>query len=184
MANDAFTAGVVPGGLNSHSDVKILLCYLLRVLDCAVGHDELVNALTERGLVNYFEITGSLAELQDAKHILQTDEGYSVTDTGRQIAEMLGDDLPLTVRERAVEEVRYALNYANKKRENQVEIRETANGFEVECTVSDEAAGPLFSLTLYVPGRKAANTVRKNFIEKAEELLRANISLLTGESLQ
>ena len=183
MANDAFTAGVVPGGLNSHSEVKILICYLLQALTQAVPHDELVTSLTSKGLVNYFEIAGALSELQEAGHILQDDNGYRITETGKQIAAMLGDDLPLTVRERALDEVRYAVDYALKKQQNLVEIRDAENGFEVECTVSDEAAGPLFSVTLYAPSRKAALTIRQNFIEKAEEVLRYNISLLTGEEL-
>ena len=141
------------------------------------------RTMTSDGLVNYFEIAGALSELQEAGHILQADNGYRITETGKQIAAMLGDDLPLTVRERALEEVRYAVDYALKKQQNLVEIRDTENGFEVECTVSDEAAGPLFSVTMYAPSRKAALTIRQNFIEKAEELLRYNISLLTGEEL-
>ena len=183
MPQDAFTAGVVPGGLNSHSEVKILVCYLLGQLQQTLPHDALVNSLTAKGLVNYFELAGSLSELLAAGHIQQGEEGYSATETGLQIAEMLGSDLPLTVRERALEEVRYAVNYARKRKQNQVKISETDNGFSVTCTITDEAAGPLFSLTVYAATRKEALTIGNNFVDKAEELLRNSLSLLTGEQL-
>ena len=54
MPNDAFTEGIVPGGLTSHSEVKILCCYLLNIQNKPVPQDVLVSAVSKDGLVNYF----------------------------------------------------------------------------------------------------------------------------------
>ena len=181
MLNDAFTAGVVPGGLISHSEIKILICDVLRSLKEPAAHGDVVNSLTDRGLANYFELNDAISELLNAGHLVQEGEVYSLSPTGRQIAEMLAGDLPATVRERALSAVSRAVEDSKKKRQNLAEIVRTESGYEVRCSIVDEAAGPLYRLTLYAPTRSAAETIRDNFIDKAERLLRQDLSLLTGE---
>lgn len=183
MANDAFTAGVEPGGLTSHSEIKILICYILRYIASPVTTEELVNTLTEKGLANYFELTSAVSELVESGHVSQAEDSYTLRETGWQIADMLSSDLPLMVRVRAVEAVKDAMELTRKRRQNLVEIVERDNGYDVRCSIVDDAAGPLYSFTIYAPTRKAAQTIRDNFIDKAEQLLRQDLTLLTGESL-
>ena len=54
-ANDAFTAGVRPGGLTSSTEIRLLLCYLVKNAG-PITRQEIENALMEEALVNYFEI--------------------------------------------------------------------------------------------------------------------------------
>ena len=54
-ANDAFTAGVRPGGLTSSTEIRLLLCYLVKNAG-PIARQEIENALMEEALVNYFEI--------------------------------------------------------------------------------------------------------------------------------
>ena len=183
MVNDAFTAGVVPGGVISHFEVKILICYLLSKEKKPINHDDFVSALTDEGLVNYFELTGAISELLDSKAIAQQGDGYVITGTGKQIAETLSEDLALTVREKSDSAIRLARVHEEKKKQNKVEIIETKNGYEVECTILDEGVGPLFSMRLYLPTYGAALKAKTNFIEKAEDILRTNLSTLTEENI-
>jgi len=182
MSNDAFVAGVVPGGLTSHSEVKILCCYLINSQSQPVPHDVFVAALSKDGLVNYFELISALTELTDAGHLLMSGDSYSISESGRQIASLLSDDLPFSVRSKASESLRYLAEHERKSHDNKVEIKKTDTGYEVRCSISEEA-GPLYSLSLYVPTLHIADTVRNNFIDKAEQLLRHDLSLLTGEDL-
>ena len=52
-ANDAFTAGVRPGGLTSSTEIRLLLCYLVKNAG-PIARQEIENALMEEALVNYF----------------------------------------------------------------------------------------------------------------------------------
>ena len=183
MINDAFTAGVVPGGLISHSDIKILICDVLRSVDGPVSHEDLVGVLADRGLANYFELSGSVSELIDAGHVGQSEEGYTLTSTGAQIADMLAADLPATVRERALSAVEEAVAVSKKKRQNRAEIVPVDNGYEVRCSITDPDLGLLYALTVYSPTAASAEKIRDNFVDKAERLLRQDLSLLTGDEL-
>lgn len=184
MANDAFTEGIVPGGLTSHSEVKILCCYLLNLQEQPIPHDVFVSALSKDGLVNYFELVSALTELSDSGQIVSDEEGrYSITDSGRQIALLLSGDLPFSVRSKAGDSLRYMAEHERRSHDNKVEIRRTGTGYEVRCSISDSTDGPLYALSIYVPSLSAAYTVRDNFIDKAEQLLRSDLSLLTGENL-
>jgi len=51
-ANDAFTAGVRPGGLTDSTEIRLLLCYLVKNAG-PITRTEIENALMEEQLVNY-----------------------------------------------------------------------------------------------------------------------------------
>ena len=61
-ANDAFTAGVRPGGLTSSTEIRLLLCYLVKNAG-PITRQEIENALMEEALVNYFEIGSCLDDI-------------------------------------------------------------------------------------------------------------------------
>ena len=183
MENDAFVAGTVPGGLTSHSEVKILCCYLVNIQEQPVSHDVLVSAVSRDGLVNYFELVSALTELTDSGQLSLENGCYSITESGKQIATLLAGDLPFSVRSKAGDSLRYMAEHERRSHDNKVEIRRAGSGYEVKCSISDMTEGPLYSLSVYVPSLSAANTVRDNFIDKAEQLLRNDLSLLTGENL-
>ena len=184
MSRDAFVAGTEPGGLNSTDDIKILCCYLLWKLNRPISHDLFFSALTETGLVNYFELASAISDLLMSGNLIQDEEGYSLSNTGIQIASTLGSNLPRTVCEKALEETSTLLDFSRKNEQNTVQIQEASNGFEVTCSLHDDIVGSLFTLSVFVPSRKEAMTVRKNFIQKSEEIYRQLMTDLTGESFQ
>lgn len=98
-ANDAFTAGVRPGGLTNSTEIRLLLCYLVKNAG-PITRTEIENALMEEALVNYFEIGSCLDDI--ARQQLVTAEGdrYTITDKGRKVAQELAYDLPRSVRTR------------------------------------------------------------------------------------
>ena len=100
-ANDAFTAGVRPGGLTSSTEIRLLLCYLVKNAG-PITRQEIENALMEEALVNYFEIGSCLDDITKQALVTLTGDSYTITDKGRKVAQELAYDLPRTVRERAV----------------------------------------------------------------------------------
>ena len=100
-ANDAFTAGVRPGGLTSSTEIRLLLCYLVKNAG-PITRQEIENALMEEALVNYFEIGSCLDDITKQQLVTLTNGSYAITEKGRKVAKELAYDLPRSVRERAV----------------------------------------------------------------------------------
>ena len=93
---EAFTAGVKPGGLTDDTQIRILLCYLIKTAG-PLTRDTLQGALLQEQLVNYFEFADALAEVQKQGLVTCTDEQYSITGKGASVASTLAHDLPRTV---------------------------------------------------------------------------------------
>ena len=97
-ANDAFTAGVRPGGLTSSTEIRLLLCYLVKNAG-PITRQEIENALMEEALVNYFEIGSCLDDITRQQLVTLTKGSYTITEKGRKVAQELAYDLPRSVRE-------------------------------------------------------------------------------------
>ena len=80
-ANDAFTAGVRPGGLTCSTEIRLLLCYLVKNAG-PITRQEIENALMEEALVNYFEIGSCLDDITKQALVTLTGDSYTITDKG------------------------------------------------------------------------------------------------------
>ena len=183
MGNETFTAGVEPGGLTTNTDIKILICHVLREIALPITQDDLLNALTDRGYANYFESADAISDLLAAKLIAEDAESrFTVTDKGRSIAETLSGDLPLTVRERVAARAFSLARRKSAENDNKVTIEKQGDGgFLVRCSVCDRSGGTVFALELTAPSRGDAQKIRDSFLDKPAEVIRANYELLTGE---
>ena len=158
-ANDAFTAGVRPGGLTSSPEIRLLLCYLVKNAG-PISRQEIENALMEEALVNYFEIGSCLDDITKQE---------------------LAYDLPRSVRERAVAAVLRCQTWARKEAKYSARITEKADGHcTVRCTVKG-LDSELFCLELGAPDRLSAELVKKQFILKGNEIYQLLINKLTEE---
>ena len=165
-ANDAFTAGVRPGGLTSSTEIRLLLCYLVKNAG-PIARQEIENALMEEALVNYFEIGSCLDDITRQQLVTVQDLAY---------------DLPRSVRERAVAAVLRCQTWARKEAKYSASITEKPDGHcSVRCTVKglDEA---LFCLDLGTPDRLSAELVKKQFILKGNEIYQLLVNKLTEEN--
>ena len=179
--NDAFTAGVRPGGLTSSTEIRLLLCYLVKNAG-PIARQEIENALMEEALVNYFEIGSCLDDITRQQLVTVQDNVYSITDKGRKVAQELAYDLPRSVRERAVAAVLRCQTWARKEAKYSASITEKPDGHcSVRCTVKglDEA---LFCLDLGTPDRLSAELVKKQFILKGNEIYQLLVNKLTEEN--
>ena len=167
-ANDAFTAGVRPGGLTSSTEIRLLLCYLVKNAG-PITRQEIENALMEEALVNYFEIGSCLDDITRQQLVTLKEDRYSITEKGR------------SVRERAVAAVLRCQTWARKEAKYSARITEKADGHcTVRCTVKG-LDSELFCLELGAPDRLSAELVKKQFILKGNEIYQLLINKLTEE---
>ena len=180
-ANDAFTAGVRPGGLTDSTEIRLLLCYLVKNAG-PITRTEIENALMEQALVNYFEIGSCLDDITQQKLVTLSDGRYSITEKGRKVAQELAFDLPRSVRERAVAAVLRSQTWARKEAQYAARITEKPDGHcSIRCTIK-ALDQELFCLDIGTPDRLSADLVKKQFILKGNEIYQMLITKLTEET--
>lgn len=177
MDNKAFTAGVVPGGLTTHREIKVLICCILATLDAPFRHQMIMDALTSEGMVNYFEAADAISDLIALGHVAEVDGRYQITDTGREIADLLRTDVPLSVRERVLEKSARLFRRQINIEQHHVEIIERDNGYVVRGSISDFGS-ELFAVEVYAPNKLHAENIRDNFIDKGADVMRDALSRL------
>ena len=177
---EAFTAGVKMGGLTNDTEIRILLCYLIKSVG-PVTREAMEAALLQEELVNYFEFVGALNDLVAQGLAIEGANGYTITEKGTTVAQTLSEDLPRSVREKAVAAVLRCQTWARKEAKYSARITEKADGHcTVRCTVKG-LDSELFCLELGAPDRLSAELVKKQFILKGNEIYQLLINKLTEE---
>ncbi len=181
---DAFNAGVKEGGLRNRSEIRLLVCYLLRAIDRPVPKNLLVDAVLRERLANYFELNEAIDELLKSgnidRDIQDEDEVLTVTARGRESAELLETTLPRSVREQAVNSAIKLMTLARNKRENKILTEQLSDGgYNVTFILGDEQ-NELMRLTVYVADRMQVEVVKNNFLEDPVKLYSSIIAALTA----
>ncbi len=183
MEFDAFDAGIELGGLRSRDDIRLLICYLLKSIDAPMTRQMLNDAMQEDGLANFFEVGQAIEELLKTGNItadiLQDEEVISVTERGREAAELLQTSLPRTVREKAVNSAIRLTTRAKVERDNNIEVRkEEDGGYTITFTLFDRGT-ELMKLSIYVVDSLQLETVKQNFINDPVKVYSSIITSLT-----
>lgn len=165
MDFDAFTAGIEDGGLRSSSTITILVCYILANCKEKITTKNIIEALTEGKIANYFEVSNAVSKMIKKGHFSEDENGYLVISEDCKFAvDIVEKDLPLTVREKSIALVRKLAAREIYKKENRVEIKEGEYGYEITLHVSD-VDKDFMVLTLNVPTIAQAELIRDKFQE-------------------
>lgn len=186
MQHGAFTAGITPGGLTNDFEVKILLCYLLGELSEGIRHSLFMDVFQQTGYVNYFEFTEAISELIASGQVQQGEEKgeplYRLTPLGRQSVAVIGKDLPRSVREKCLEQLRWRLRLERRERENAISYQRVEDGYQITIAMQDIGTN-LMELSLFVPNQAQCERIRHNFLENPTKAYRQILLALGIESL-
>lgn len=181
MEQNAFTAGIHPGGLTNHQEIKILICFLLDKVKFSLKKNDITSILQNYGLANYFEASQAFSEMV-ANHNIALDSEetgeYSITPSGKMIVEELSDMIPLSVREKAIKSVDSYMSRLKSEQENKVIIKKNPRGYDVICKISGGEFNML-ELKIYAPNLMEATIIRDNFYRSPETLYREIMTYLT-----
>jgi DNA-binding PadR family transcriptional regulator len=178
--NDAFLAGVKPGGLTGSTEIRLLLCLLIKSAG-PITRQEIENALLEEALVNYFEIGSCLDDITRQKLVRCENNTYTITEDGAKVTVELAYELPRSVRERALSAALRAQTWARKEAEYSASITEQPDGHcAIQCSINglDEK---VFGMTLTTPDRETAELIKKRFILRGNEVYQLLINKLTED---
>ena len=183
MEFDAFDEGIELGGLRNRDDIRLLVCYLLKSIDAPMTRQMLNDAMQEDGLANFFEVGQAIEELLKTCNItadiLDEEEVISVTEKGREAAELLQTSLPKTVREKAVNSAIRLTTKAKIERENKIEVKkEDDGGYTITFTLFDRDT-EMMKLSIYVVDSLQLETVKQNFINDPVKVYSSIITSLT-----
>jgi len=181
MEFDAFTGGIAPGGLRSKSDIRILICYILKSVNAPLSGAEIIHILQEKSLANYFEANDALSALVALGNVRKEEnDTYVLEPQGKSVADNLDVLLPLSVRDKAIAAAMNLLSSAKMERENAVTTQRTENGYNVTCHISGGDM-ELMKLTVYVPDLYQARIVKKNFHRDPQRVYNLLLAALTGD---
>ena len=177
--NRAFSAGVARGGLTDDNQIRILICYLAARRQKKLAAADVIEVLTAEGLANYFECASAVSDMLDKKNLVaDSDALLDVSDDGRYIADVLAEDVPLSVREHALSACDGLIEHKTNIGQHKVEITRLENGYNVRCSISDLGT-PVFVLELYAPNSATAEKIKQRFVESGAKIYETALSALT-----
>ena len=178
---DAFSAGVEPGGLYTSQEIKILICNMLLGVGEPMERQMVTELIAGNGMANFFETAAAVDELARQGHLTEEEGRISLTETGRQVGDTLAGMIPYTLRERSVKAALQLLTRIRREQENTVELEKLDHGYRVTCTIQDSAS-PLMSVSLRVADDMQAGLIRENFLDDPTLLYRSLLAILTGDA--
>lgn len=179
--NNAFFGGVLPGGLRTQNDIRILICYLLKSTNSPISEENLTKIAQENGLANYFEVMDAISSLLSSRLIKKNPDGdLEICEEGLQVAKELDSILPASVRSNALQAAIQILAKTKLIQENRVDIEKTDTGYQVHCNISGGDLD-LMNISLYVPDKKQANFVKTTFQKDPGKIYQLLLSALTDE---
>lgn len=185
----------MPTPLRDKNEIKIFILFLLQKIGYPLDYNTIGSIVVQDGIVRFFDFADCFFQLLDAGHIqaardeeeqlpLSEEDGgeelFEITETGRQVAEILGENLMITVREQGV---RAALRHLSLKRlgANVDQRHETlGDGFMYHCSIKDKD-GTLLGVDLRVDDRRQLERITRNFDDRPEIIYRGILALLSGD---
>lgn len=184
MDNDAFSLGVAPGGLKDRSEIKLMVCYLLKALHRSLTRTQILEILQKDFIANYFEINSAISDLitsgQVTSETSDEDELITITPKTELSVAVIEKDLPRTLREKAINAALNVLQRDRIKKESTVTCEKHGEGYHVTFTVTDMET-ELLRITVYVTDERQIEVVKRNFYNSAVDIYSDVISSLTVE---
>ena len=129
---------VRPGGLTEESDIRVLICFLLKTLNVGLTRDQMDIIIWDDDRVSYFGYVAALDALVSNGMLKLEDGVYSVTSAGIEASNVLESTLPRSVRDGVLARAVSVLHRQNLQSENSTEVIEDADGVRAVCRSRDE----------------------------------------------
>ena len=184
MDQNTFSEGIAPGGLRQKTEIRLLVCYLLKKFDKKITRSKINEILQENSIANYFEVNQAISELiRDGRVICEltdADELLMLTADAMFRTAEIEKTLPRSVREKAVSAALKIFARDRAEEETTVEVDELEHGFNVSFIIKDVGT-ELMRLTIYVSESSQIELVKRNFYNNAAGIYSDIISSLTVE---
>lgn len=155
----------VPGMLTNITDVKIIICYLLKTIGEPMDKEKIIEMVFANDIATYFDVRSAVIELIESGNITEDKEGYlSVTQTGINTADELESALPLTTRSKIIREGVKINNLAKRAKGNRANVEVTPEGIFVKCELLD-GENDVMTFKMLVADEMQAQLIKEQFME-------------------
>ncbi len=193
--------------LKEENEIKIFILYLLDKIGYPLDYPSIGSIMMQDGIVNFFDFAQCFFALVDAGHIReivvedenadpasaeQTDLAdeedmepgatvlYEVTDTGREVARVLSDNLMVAVREKGYRSALRHLSFARKGAYIDTSYRPDGEGYLINCSIKHKG-GVLLDLNVHADSEYQLKRMLDNFSGRPEVVFRGIVALLSGD---
>lgn len=161
---DAFSGGIDPGGLRSISSIHLMIGYLVANFQNKATAQNIIDTLVEGGIANYFQTADAIGNLLKNDTIAENDDKtLRIVKDGQSSVELIENDLPFTVRKKAIHLLQKLIAKENYRKESNVQIEETKDGYNIIMHISDGDV-EYFKLKLYATTITQAELIREKFV--------------------
>lgn len=169
------------GFIHDKLDLKMLELYLLARAAGPIAPDTLTDLVRRHEGVNYFEFTEATAELVKTGHLLETEEGYLITDKGRSNSAACESSLPYSVRRRCAQDLAPVNAALRRNAQIRGEKRHNEDGSVTARMTLDDDSGNLLTIELLCPTEEQADRLISGFREKPEQVYNEVLEVLSDD---
>lgn len=167
------------GFINDMLDVKILILYVMDRIIYPVDTKTLYELCLQDDRLSYFDVMQAIPQMVESGHIESREEGYVITEKGRNAAAITKDSLAYPVMKRAAR----AIERFNReiRRENfiRTEVLEQPGGEALAVMHLDDELGNLITIEYACPSARQAAFLTQAFRGRADRIYQTVTELLT-----
>lgn len=186
----------MPAPLHDKNEIKIFTLFLMDKIGYPLDYNNIASIVVQDGVVRYFDFADCFYQLLDAGHICRAEEAdvqlsldgseapaeekYVITETGRQVARVLGDKLMLRVREQGIRSALRHLSLQKLGAAIDQEYEPDGDGYAYRCSIKD-SRGQVLSVQVRLDNKWQLERVLKNFADRPDVIYRGILALLNGD---
>ena len=166
------------------AEAQLLILYLLHELESATDMN-LLDFLTEAGLMNYLEMMPALGRLSQEGAISEAAEGayrrYAVNPSGEELLSLYGSRIPFSVREAVDSRLPEWREALRAQRDYQADMAQTPRGdFEVSLRMMERGRA-VMTVSVSLPSSEIAAKLCKRWRSEGGEVFRTLLKPLMEE---
>lgn len=170
------------GYIHDKLDLKILELYILAKAAGPLAPNTLADLVIAHEGVGYFDFVEATHELVETGHLLENQEGFSITEKGRTNSAATESSLPYSVRRRcglALAPINAALRLHAQIQGKK--FRSAQGEWRARLTLDDDG-GNLLTLELLCPSEKQADRIIASFLDRPEQIFNEVLEALSTPS--
>ena len=185
---DAFPVDDKTGGIRSTEKIRIIICYVLKDHSGILSRDNLLSALYDNGIANYFELCQAIDDLLEVNALYIENELLYINEKGIQISRDLKDELSHFIKNKAVRAVKLTALYEKRKKENRISVSKiNDNKYRLDISLlsgdaDNEETEELMNVSIFTTDSQQAEVMKTAFLNNPVRLYENIITALTEDA--
>jgi len=169
------------GFIHDKLDIKMLELYILARTAGPLPPNLLADLTLRHEGVGYFDFAEATAELVQSGNLTESDEGYAITDKGRENSAACESSLPYSVRLHCDQALGPVNAILRRNAQVRGEKRPAPDGSVTARMTLDDDKGNLLTVEILCPSEEQADRLISRFRARPERVYHELLSILDDE---